>query len=284
MYKIDLHCHSCFSDGLLSPTQLVVRARERGLNILALTDHDTMAGIPEAKDAADNCGLQFIAGLELSANHNGIDIHVLGYGMRPVDNDNLRSGLERIQTARRRRNEAILTKLRALGYELQITDLPAKDCGQLGRPHIAHLLAARKIAVSEDDAFRRFLRKGAAAYVKRDILTAEKAVSMIRGAGGLAFMAHPSLAGLSEAVLARLLAELMDFGLSGVEVYHPSNSPKNIRFLLDFCERRNLLISGGSDFHGRERDRADLGEYGGGRLIPYSGLENFLINESIGKL
>ncbi len=283
MYKIDLHCHSCFSDGLLSPTQLVARARGRGLNILALTDHDTMAGIPEAEDAADNCGLKFIAGLELSANHNGIDIHVLGYNMRP-DNKVLLSGLEHIQTARRRRNEAILKKLRALGYELQLTDLPAKSRGQLGRPHIAHLLTARKIAVSEDDAFRRFLRKGAAAYVKRDILTAEKAVTMIRGAGGLAFMAHPGLAGLSEAVLARLLTELMNFGLSGVEVYHPSNSPKNIRFLLDFCERRNLLISGGSDFHGRERDRADLGEYGGGRLVPGSGLENFLIHESMREL
>ncbi|VAW32634.1 FIG00031715: Predicted metal-dependent phosphoesterases (PHP family) [hydrothermal vent metagenome] len=275
MYKIDLHCHSVFSDGLLSPTQLITRAERRGLNLLALTDHDTMAGIPEAEDAADNCGLKFIAGLELSANHNGIDIHILGYGMRPVD-DNLRSGLERIQTARERRNEAILKKLRALGHELQITDLPVQNHGQLGRPHIAHLLTTRKIATSENDAFRRFLRKGAAAYVKRDILTAEKAVTMIRGAGGLAFMAHPGLAGLSEAVLTRLLTELMDFGLSGVEVYHPSNSPKNIRFLLDFCERRNLLISGGSDFHGRERDRADLGEYGGGRLIPSSGLKDFL--------
>ncbi len=283
MYKIDLHCHSYFSDGLLSPTQLTARGKRRGLKFLALTDHDTMAGISEAQDAAHSCGLEFIPGLELSANHNGIDIHALGYNMRP-DNKVLLSGLERIQTARGRRNEAILKKMRALGHELQIADLPAKDRGQLGRPHIARLLADRKIAASEDDAFRRFLRKGAAAYVKRDILTAEEAITMIKGAGGLAFMAHPGIAGLSEAVLARLLTELMDFGLSGVEVYHPSNSTKNIRFLLDFCERRNLLISGGSDFHGRERDRADLGEYGGGRVIPDFGLENFSIHKSMRKL
>ncbi|MFW8601683.1 PHP domain-containing protein [Desulfobacterota bacterium M19] len=276
MYKIDLHCHSCFSDGLLSPTQLVNRARGRGLNFLALTDHDTMAGIPEARDAAHRCGLQFIPGLELSANHNGIDIHVLGYNMRP-GNKALQAGLENIQRARERRNKAVLDKLQALGYELELTDLKLNVRGQLGRPHIARLLADRKIAASEDDAFRRFLRKGAAAYVKRDILTAEEAVAMIKKAGGLAFMAHPGIAGLSEAVLSRLLTELMDFGLSGVEVYHPSNSPKNIRFLLDFCEHRNLLVSGGSDFHGRERDRADLGEYGGGRLIPDFDIANFQI-------
>ncbi len=283
MYKIDLHCHSCFSDGLFSPTQLVARARGRGLKALALTDHDTMAGIPEARDAAYSHGLKFIPGLELSANHNGIDIHVLGYNMRP-DNKVLQAGLERIQMARGRRNEAIFNKLQALGHELKLTDSALKGRGQLGRPHIARLLADRKIAASEEDAFRRFLRKGAAAYVKRDILAAEEAVTMIKGADGLAFMAHPGIAGLSEAVLARLLTELMDFGLSGVEVYHPSNSPKNIRFLLDFCERRNLLTSGGSDFHGRERDRADLGEYGGGRLIPDFGLENFSIHESMRKL
>ncbi len=276
MYKIDLHCHSCFSDGLFSPTQLVNRAVERGLNFLALTDHDTMAGISEALDAAHCCGLKLIPGLELSANHNGIDIHVLGYNMRP-DNKALQAGLERIQTARERRNRAIMNKLQALGHKLELTDLELNVRGQLGRPHIARLLADRKIAASEDDAFRRFLRKGAAAYVKRDILTAEEAVTMIKGAGGMAFMAHPGIAGLSEVVLVRLLTELMVFGLSGVEVYHPSNSPKNIRFLLDFCERRNLLISGGSDFHGRERDRADLGEYGGGRLIPDFGIENFQI-------
>lgn len=264
---IDLHCHSVFSDGLLSPTRLVDLAAASGISTLAITDHDTMAGVYEAEKYGPTQGVRIIPGIEFSVCHNDTNIHLLGYGP-DYDNNDLKKLLAAIQAARVIRNKRILEKLNVLGYKIRIEELPDTGCGQLGRPHIASLLVDKKIVRSEDEAFRRFLRRGAAAYAARDIVSARDAMGIITAANGLTVLAHPGILGFSEARTSGLIDELSSLGLHGVEVYHPANSKKMCRFLRDLCRAKGLLPTGGSDFHGRDRDKSVLGEYGNGRRIP----------------
>lgn len=274
--KIDLHAHSNFSDGLLSPAKLIAMAKDKDLSVFALTDHDTMAGFDETARHGRAVGIDVLSGIELTAVHHDLGVHILGYGLDPSVTG-LQKTLNDIQQAREKRNQRIIDKLNGLGYKISITELPKLENSQLGRPHIACLLTEKKIVRSEDEAFRRFLRKGAAAYVQREVLTTEKAINTIRSAGGLAVLAHPGILGLSEASLSGLINELCLLGLAGIEVYHPVNSIKNTRFLAKFCDKHKLLQTGGSDFHGRARDKAALGEYGGGRHITRGLLKNLSI-------
>ncbi|NOX25344.1 MAG: PHP domain-containing protein [Deltaproteobacteria bacterium] len=264
---IDLHCHSVFSDGLLSPARLVDLAAANGISTLAITDHDTMAGVNEARQYGRARGILVVPGIEFSVCHNETNIHLLGYGL-DASNANLKKLLAAIQVARVARNERIIEKLNVLGYKISIEQLPDTGCGQLGRPHIASLLVDKKIVHSEDEAFRRFLRRGAAAYVPRDIVAAHTAMDIITAAGGLAVLAHPGILGFSEARIDNLINGLYELGLHGIEVYHPANNKKMCLLLADICCAKKLLRTGGSDFHGRSRDKSSLGEYGGGRRIP----------------
>ncbi len=266
---IDLHCHSVFSDGLLSPARLVDLAATNGISALAITDHDTMAGVNEAKQYGRARDILIVPGIEFSVCHNGTTLHLLGYGL-DAGNVHLKKLLATIQRSRIDRNKKILEKLNVLGYPLSIEQLPDTGCGQLGRPHIASLLVDKKIVHSEDDAFRRFLCRGAAAYVQRDIVTAHTAIDIITAAGGLTVLAHPGLLGFSEARIDDLINGLCDLGLHGIEVYHPANNKKMCLLLTGICRAKKLLHTGGSDFHGRSRDKSSLGEYGGGRRIPGS--------------
>jgi len=263
---IDLHCHSTFSDGLLSPTQLIDEAIKRGISTLSITDHDTMNGVAEAIEYAQDRNIQVIPGIEFSVCHRNTAIHVLGYGLHSTVE--LETLLSKIQMGRINRNKRIIDKLQALGYKISFSKLPNIKDGQLGRPHIASLLVKEKFVHSEDEAFRRFLRRGAAAYAQRDIITAQEVIEIINSACGLAVLAHPGILGLSELSLSGLINELCDIGLAGLEVYHPVNGNKLRRFLANMCHTKNLLQTGGSDFHGRDRDKSVLGEYGGGRKIP----------------
>lgn len=266
---IDLHTHSTYSDGTLSPRELISAAAQRGLQALALTDHDTMAGIGEAVEQGKLCDVAILPGLEISAHHQTLSIHILGYGV----NRNavlLKKTLQNIQDARHTRNMKIFERLSRFAPSLSYEQLPQKEYGQIGRPHIAKLLVDQGIVRSENEAFARFLKKNAAAYVQREILPVEIAIETIVQAGGLAIMAHPGSLAVSQGVLATLIKQFHDKGLSGVEVYHPLHSEKNILFLEKVCHNQMLLMTGGSDFHGRGRDKASLGEYGNQQPVPFT--------------
>lgn len=266
MSLIDLHIHSTLSDGTLSPEEIVSLAKERGLVALSITDHDTLAAYPALHQLGQAQGLEIITGIEVTAHQDDLSLHLLGYGLDP-QSLGLTTALDEIQEARQERNRGIIARLNDLNIPLRLEDLPNHQ-GQTGRPHIARALTLRGVVRSEQEAFARFLRKDGAAYVKRQLLPVRQAMAMIIEAGGLPVLAHPGTMKLHEAALARLVNELKDQGLAGIEVHHPMNGENTRHLLRKLCQTLGLLVTGGSDFHGREGDRAPLGESGGRRPVP----------------
>jgi predicted metal-dependent phosphoesterase TrpH len=259
MGRIDLHIHSTYSDGTLSPTAIVDLAEKTGVQAIALTDHDTVDGVAEALARGKQVGVEVVAGTEISAWHGDIPLHILGYRLR-VDDPDLKDRLLRLQEGRRVRNVRIVANLNRLGIDLTMAELSAySEHGQAGRPHIAHLLVSKGVVGSEDEAFRRYLRRGAAAYAERFKYYAAEAITMIRDAGGIAVLAHPGNLDPGLASIPGLLRELQHLGLQGVEVFYPTHSVPTIQKLKRMAAQLQLLITGGSDFHGNNRSRAPLG-------------------------
>ncbi|OGR05636.1 MAG: hypothetical protein A2511_09020 [Deltaproteobacteria bacterium RIFOXYD12_FULL_50_9] len=248
--NIDLHIHSTFSDGTLTPSSLVAMARRQGLAAISLTDHDTMAGIPEAIAAGRSETIEVIPGIELSALHKKASLHILGYGL-DHRNAELIAKLNRYQEARRERNEKIIEKLARLGIRISLDDLRQSTNGQIGRPHFARELVRLGVVRSEEAAFIRFLRTGGKAFVETFRYSAETTIAMINAAGGIAVLAHPATLNSSLSTIPTLLKELVPLGLKGIEVYYPRHTPKVTHRLAKLAENFGLLITGGSDFHGR---------------------------------
>lgn len=255
MNRIDLHTHSHYSDGILSPEALIDYAKAAGLTALALTDHDTVEGNNEAIAYGNKVGVEIIPGVEVSVVHKNRTMHILGYWVDSDDSD-LQRRLAVIQKARHVRNERIIQRLVGLGIDASLGELKQQStCGEVGRPHIASLLISKGVVKSRADAFVHYLRKGAAAYVEREHFPAEEAIDMIRKAGGLAVLAHPVCMALSVSNLTALVKELQDVGLDGVEAYYPNHSNKNVKDLEGLASRLGLVVSGGSDFHGESVSR-----------------------------
>ncbi len=266
MPHIDLHIHSTLSDGTLSPDEIVSVAKRKGISVLSITDHDTMAAYPGVVRAGEESQVEVLPGIEITAHHGELSLHILGFGLR-YDSPALAAGLLAIQQARHQRNQEIVAKLNGFNLAVSMEDLP-QGLGQAGRPHIARLLLNKGVVRSEQEAFAKYLRKDGAAYVKRQLLPVSRAIAMIGEAGGVAVLAHPGSLKLAEAELANLVQGLTDDGLAGVEAYHPMNSEKMLLFLTKLCHNSGLIATGGSDFHGREGDKAPLGEAGGRRRVP----------------
>ena len=267
MLTIDLHTHSTYSDGTISPAGLVELARRAGLQAFALTDHDTTAGINEAVTHGQILGVEVISGVEVSAGHDGHPLHILGYNFAHED-DQLQKRLQVLQKARHQRNLEIFSKLRNLGIPLDIADLPPTP-GQVGRPHIARLLMAKKIVKNMDQAFTRLLRRGAPAYVPCYRMEAAEAISMIREAGGLAFLAHPAANDRQMKATPKLLADLTGMGLAGLELHYPTHTAKTVKTLHRLGTDLGLLFSGGSDFHGDSKPSIQIGGRPDAPPIPY---------------
>lgn len=243
---VDLHTHSTASDGWLTPAQLVEEASRRGLGILALTDHDTIAGIEPARDAAARAGVELIPGIELSSNSGPNEVHILGYFIDP-SSPVLEAELRRLVGQRNDRNRAIVDRLNQLGLPVtnkQVEDIAAG--GTIGRPHIARAMIERGYVETIAQAFDEYLASGKAAYVPRKKVMPEDAVSLVRAAGGVAVLAHPMSAG----ELAPLLDRLVAAGLAGMEVFYGEYSRTTRNHLQVIAERWNLIPTGGSDFHG----------------------------------
>lgn len=266
MEWIDLHVHSTYSDGTLSPAALVELAKRTGLRAIAITDHDTAAGVAEAVAQGTRTGMEVVPGIEISSWYTSVPLHILGYWFRPGD-ALLQQRLHLLQDGRQTRNDRILEKLNRLGIEVSAAELQAySDGGQIGRPHIAQMLVDKGIVRSAEEAFVRFLRRGAAAYADRFKYYAGEAINMIKEAGGIAVLAHPVLLDASLASIPALLKGLQRQGLDGVEVYYPTHSKKAVKTLTSLAEKLGLLATGGSDFHGNARSRTPLGGEAGSRV------------------
>ncbi len=250
---IDLHTHSWFSDGTKSPTELVELASRSGVSALAITDHDTMAGVEEALGASAKYDVEVVPGLEVSVVHKKKALHILGYYMDPA-NAELAAALAMLQEARDGRNEKIIEKLRALGIDATVEELKKiSGYGQTGRPHIAKLLMKHGKVRSVHQAFDEYLKKDGKAYVARFAYSAEEAINLIVAAGGIAVLAHPIQVDKTLTSLSTLLPVLKSYGLAGIETYYPTQKKKMRKRIRKFAEENDLLLTGGSDYHGDMR-------------------------------
>jgi hypothetical protein len=253
-YTIDLHAHSTRSDGVLAPGDLVRRAAARGVRRLALTDHDTLAGLDEAHEAGADYGVGVVDGIEVSAWHSQ-EVHILGYFVRR-DDGRLSEVVERQRRNRLARVQTIADRLARLGMDIDVDAVLASAHGNVGRPHIARALVDAGHVPSFDAAFDRLLGKGAAAYVPASRLTASHAVRVIHEAGGAAVLAHPGVEKIDPE-----LPALVEAGLDGLEVDHPAHDEGTAAKYVAMARRLGLVTTGGSDFH-RPGARADLGDHG----------------------
>jgi predicted metal-dependent phosphoesterase TrpH len=265
---VDLHCHSTASDGTLAPADVVRLAQRNGLSALALTDHDTIGGVAAAAAEAKALGIDFIPGIEISATfpHPGT-LHILGYGVDPhsqVLHDLTRQLIE----ARDNRNPRIIAKLNELGVAITMEELEKEAAGAVvGRPHIAAILHRKGYVSSIKEAFNKYLGQGGAAYFDKERLPPERAFDLIKQSGGVAVLAHPiQLRTENDAQLDRVVKDLVDLGLVGIEVIHSDHDAAWVEKCMGLAKRYGLLMTGGSDFHGGNKANIDLGTANGRRI------------------
>lgn len=250
---VDLHAHSTASDGVLAPAAVVQAAQRAGLAALALTDHDTLAGVAEAQRAAEAAGLRLVPGVELSVHQGAHEVHLLGLHIRDVDA--LQEALELYRDRRRARAVSIVERLNAIGVPLALDAvLTAAAGGAVGRPHVAKALIAGGHVRDAREAFDRFLGAGRPAYVDKERLDIADGIALIHRAGGIAVLAHPAGEGTRERVEALVAA-----GLDGLEVRHPSHSAEDTKRLAALAAHFGLVPSGGSDWHGAAHGGRVLG-------------------------
>ncbi len=243
---IDLHSHTTASDGQYAPTELLTRAAAAGVTVLAVTDHDTVAGLAEAAEAARAHGVELVPGIEISAFIHGRECHILGHFLRPDDEDIARFA-DRLRLEREQRMEALLERMRQLGYPVRMEHvLAVAGDAQLGRPHLARVLVDRGWVVDVKEAFDRFLGARGAAWVERFKLAGEDAIRLIRNAGGTATLAHPGSSRMEKLEI-RALAQA---GLAGLEVLHEDHNPSVRQKYLALARELDLVPTAGSDFHG----------------------------------
>ena len=244
--RVDLHLHSNHSDGVWPPAEVVKKAAEAELAAIALTDHDTVSGVGEALAEGDRLGVDVVPGIEISCQGDGYEVHLLGLF---VDHENagLLDYARWYHEERRNRARRILDRLAELGMPLDQDALFAEvGNGSLGRPHIAEFLVRQGYVSSFEEAFELYLGDGKPAYVPKRKLHPREAIRLVKEAGGLAIAAHPGMDLTDENLL-----HLLGFGLDGIEVMHPKHTPEQTAHYWEFARRHNLLVSGGSDCHGR---------------------------------
>ncbi|AFV01350.1 putative metal-dependent phosphoesterases (PHP family) [Dehalobacter sp. UNSWDHB] len=259
-FEADLHCHTTASDGILTPEEVVKSAAEVGLKALAITDHDTINGWAEAEQAVAETGLCLVKGIEINTDWAGKEVHILGYELQE-GNEVLHTRLQELREKRVQRIRKILQKLEQLGITLTFEEVSQFVNGDsVGRPHVAQAMIRHGYAANLKDAFERFLKIGRPAYVPRYKLDPVEAITIIREAGGVAVLAHPG----SQCTEPEIAA-WVDSGLQGIEVYHPDHGAEERNYFKALAERKSLLITGGSDFHGHAiKPGIELGSWGVG--------------------
>jgi predicted metal-dependent phosphoesterase TrpH len=260
--------HSVFSDGSDTPEELVAAGRAIGLRAMALTDHDTVSGVPRFLAAAAAVSMPAVSGVEISADCEQGTLHVLGYGVNPL-NGTLLEHLRWIREGRDERNREILHKLSRLGVRLTEEDVRRVAGAEvIGRPHIAQALVEKKVVRSKREAFERYLACGKRAYAERRRLSAESTMELIRLSGGLPVIAHPFSLKLTGREMRSYMKDLMAAGLAGIEVYYSEHTSEMRRQYRELAEDLGLLITGGSDYHGNMSPGIELGRGAGDLLVP----------------
>jgi predicted metal-dependent phosphoesterase TrpH len=250
----DLHLHTNFSDGTYTPEELTAEALRHGFVAVALTDHDTVEGCPRMQAACEQAGIEFIPASELTADMDGIELHLIGYFI-DIENPQLLAEMHRFQEVRQDRIREIVERLNALNVPLKEEDVFAiANCKSPGRPHVARALIQSKLCGSLDEAFERYLKKGKPGWVPKSKIAAEDAIDLIHQAGGLAVLAHPGLARSNEAI-----EPLIEVGLDGIECFHTKHPPSLSEYYVGLAEERGLLITGGSDCHGMNKGKPLIG-------------------------
>jgi len=280
--SIDLHIHTTASDGTFTPRQVISHARQLNLKAIAITDHDTVAGSKEALDSGIPPSLEFLTGVEISATPPPFypgsgSFHLLGYSIR-LDDPKLNRTLETLQEARKNRNPAIINRLNELGISISLDEVHEEaGGGQLGRPHIAHLMVKKGVVASIDEAFDRFLGTGKPAYVDKQRIECFTAIEIILEAGGIAVLAHPGLLDYkNDSQLDELIGKLKIAGIQGVEVYYSGHTPDQRLLYAELARRHDLLMTGGSDFHGAIQPEIEMGSGQGDLFVPYELYEKLI--------
>ncbi|SMF26508.1 PHP domain-containing protein [Desulfovibrio gilichinskyi] len=268
MPGIDLHTHSTASDGTLSPVELVIAAKKAGLTAIALTDHDTLAGLPEAIKAGKEYGVEVIPGCELSVKSDVGVLHIVGLWVDPYSKL-LLDTFKSIRKKRGMRNIEVVEKLQKLGLDITLEEVQERAAGTVGRPHIARVLLDKKYVKSFDEAFLHYLGKKGKAYVPKQSLAPEEALNLLHSTGATSILAHPALLSTNEDILDEKVKELKALGLDGIEVYYSSHTPDMTGICKKLTHKYDLLASGGSDFHGTVKPEIKLGK-GAGKLFVHS--------------
>ena len=260
--KIDLHTHSRFSDGVLSPEQLLEEAQWTGLSALALTDHDNVDGIERAAKAGKERNIEVVPGVELSCEYKGDEVHILGFLIEP-DAD-FKDELHKMRQNRETRMQRMVRNLELMGINISLDELPFKEGKSIGRPHLARLLVKKRVCRNITEAFEKYIGDGGVAYVPKDRWTIKKGIEMIRSVNGISVLAHAGPSAMLDNV------ELfVEWGVQGIEVFYPQHSPDIEKFLFEICKEKDLVITGGSDFHS-----IDSGPRLGVPFVPYHYLES----------
>ncbi len=280
--SIDLHIHTTASDGTFTPGQVVSHAHQLKLKAIAITDHDTVAGSKEALDSGIPPSLGFLTGVEISSTPPPFypgsgSFHLLGYSIR-LDDPKLNRTLEKLQQARKDRNPNIIERLNELGISITMDEVREEAGeGQLGRPHIANLMVTKGVVASIDEAFDRFLGTGKPAYVDKQRVECFAAIEIITEAGGIAVLAHPGLLDYkNDSQLDELIGKLKKAGIQGVEVYYSGHTPDQTRLYAELAQRHDLLMTGGSDFHGAIQPKIEMGSGHGDLIVPYELYEKLI--------
>lgn len=277
MKRIDLHTHTNISDGSETPENTVKCAYDIGLAAIAITDHDTAAGVKRAKVAGKEYGVEVIAGIELGCGWYGKEVHMLGYGIDP-DDEGLKGVLDGIVRDRHDRNLKMAKLLSDDGIKVDLSELERKHEGSvIGRPHFALCLVEAGIAESVKDAFVRFLDPGRKYYVRRHFLTLEEAAKLIKNAGGVPVIAHPLQYKLSDDGMTELLTRASAAEVKGLECRYSGYDEETVQRLIRLAESYGLSPTGGSDWHGTHKPHIEMGSGENGELcVPYEYLENLM--------
>jgi predicted metal-dependent phosphoesterase TrpH len=270
---IDLHTHSTASDGSLSPTALVHAAAVRGVTVLALTDHDTLAGISEAEQAAKQEGIRFIPGIEIEISWEPGEFHLLGLGVSKPSPAFMET-IVGLAQKREARNHAIIGRMREAGIEVQYEDILALSGGHsVGRPHFASFMVNQHIVKNHEQAFEKYLAKGKPFYVPRECLEFRRALALIKESGGITVLAHPMSLYVAWGSLPSLIRNFQEQGMDGIEAWHPNATLKACKRLEELGRSLNMYITAGSDFHGVNRPDRKLGVTSGDQKISEAILE-----------
>lgn len=271
---VDLHTHTTESDGTFTPEELILEAKRVGLSAIAITDHDSISGIKKAAPVAVQNNIELIPGVELSTDYHGKEVHVVGLYI-DIENEYFLSKIKEFKENRDNRNVIMVENLQKEGFDITIEALKAEnpDC-VITRANIARFLYEHGMIPSIQTAFEKYIGDNCKCYVNRFKITPMDAVRLIKAAGGTAILAHPLLYHMSDATLQKLIDEMKEAGLDGIEGIYCTYTPSEERHMKKLAEQNGLLISGGSDFHGTTKPKLNLATGYGKLYIPYEILEN----------